>query len=150
MAPTTADLNILGRVLDLISRRASTYEAGSQTTVCWNSESGWLNSITRFQFIRKGEKPPSEIAYEYPNLHIIRRLLGPESTASVLKELVENQCLRLRDPVISDQCCVSTSLKFVTRVTSGYRSGRFFAVLAESLDDANYARPHTPKLPHLS
>jgi hypothetical protein len=95
MPPTTADLTMLEKVLELISRRTDTYETGVQTTVCWNSESGWLNSITRFQFIRKGENPPSEIAYEYPNLHIIRRLLGPESTASVLKGLVENQCLRL-------------------------------------------------------
>jgi len=55
MAPTTSE-ETLDRVLELISRRTDTYQTGVQITVCWNSDSGWLNSITKLEFVRKDEK----------------------------------------------------------------------------------------------
>lgn len=93
MTPTTADHAFLERVLELISRRASMYEIGSQTTVCWKSDSGWLNSLTKLEFIRKGENPPTEIASEYQNVNIIRRRLNTEAVTNLLKQLVDKHSL---------------------------------------------------------
>jgi hypothetical protein len=74
MAPTTAEAT-LARVVELIERRADTYESCVQTTVCWRSDSGWRNSVTKIEFTRKGEKSPAELSYEYPSIHIVRRFL---------------------------------------------------------------------------
>ena len=78
MAPTTVDHTILERVLELISRRTDTYQTGVQTTVSWSSDSGWLNSITKIEFIRKCEKPPAELTNKYQNVQIVRRVLPPD------------------------------------------------------------------------
>src|SRR5712692_7483995 len=94
MAQTTSE-ETLERVLELISRRADTYQTGVQTTVCWNSDSGWLNSITKLEFISKEEKAPAEIANKYQNIHIIRRLLTPVEVSALLKKLVEKHSLEI-------------------------------------------------------
>ncbi len=94
MAQTTSE-GTLERVLELISKRTDTYQTGVQTTVCWNSDSGWLNSITKLEFIRKNEKAPAEIVNKYQNVHIIRRLLTPVEVGALLKKLVENHSLEM-------------------------------------------------------
>src|SRR5260370_18940755 len=94
MAQATSEER-LERVLELISKRTDTYQTGVQTTVCWNSDSGWLNSITKLEFIRKNEKAPAEIVNKYQNVHIIRRLLTPVEVGALLKKLVENHSLEM-------------------------------------------------------
>src|SRR6266403_1913164 len=94
MAQPTSE-ETLERVLELISRRTDTYQTGVQTTVCWNSDSGWLNSITKLEFIHKEEKAPSEIANKYQGIQIIRRLLTPNEVTTLLKQLVEKHSLEV-------------------------------------------------------
>ncbi len=96
MAQTTNE-GTLERALELISRRTDTYQTGVQTTVCWNSDSGWLNSITKLEFIRKEEKTPAEIANKYQSIQIIRRLLTPNEVTALLKQLVEKHSLEIGD-----------------------------------------------------
>lgn len=93
MAPTTEET--LEKVLRLISQRTDTYETGVQTTVTWNTDSGWSNSITKLEFIRKSESRPAEIASKYQNVHIIRRLLTPNEVAALLKRLIEKHSLNV-------------------------------------------------------
>jgi Putative DNA-binding domain len=95
MAPTNADQAMLERVLELISRRATMYEIGSQTTVCWKSDSGWLNSITKIGFSRKGETPPVELANKYQNIQIVQRLLTADEVVAALRQLIEKHSLQL-------------------------------------------------------
>jgi hypothetical protein len=94
MAPTTNE-GTLERVLELISRRTDTYQTGMQTTVCWNSDAGWLNSITKLEFIRKDEKPPAELTSKYQSVQIIRRLLTPNEVSALLKQLAEKRSLEI-------------------------------------------------------
>ncbi len=94
MVPTTNE-GTLERVLELISQRTDTYQTGVQTTVCWNSDSGWLNSVTKLEFIRKDEKPPAESTSKYQSVQIIRRLLTPNEVAALLKRLVEKHTLEI-------------------------------------------------------
>jgi len=94
MAPVTNE-GTLERVLELISQRTGTYQTGVQTTVCWNSDSGWLNSITKLEFIRKDEKPPAELTSKYQSVQIIRRLLTTNEVADLLKQLVEKHTLEI-------------------------------------------------------
>src|SRR5260370_3944155 len=94
MAKTTNE-GTLERALELISRRTDTYQIGVQTTVCCNSDSGWLNSITKLEFIRKEEKAPAEIANKYQSIQIIRRLLTPNEVTALLKQLVEKHSLNV-------------------------------------------------------
>ncbi len=94
MAQQTSE-ETLESVLELISRRTDTYQIGVQTTVCWNSDSGWLNSITKLEFIRKEAKAPAEIANKYQSMQIIRRLLTPNEVAALLKQLVEKHSLQI-------------------------------------------------------
>src|SRR5712664_1137748 len=94
MAQATSE-ETLERVLELISRRTDTYETGVQTTVCWNSDSGWLNSVTKLEFIRKDEKPPAELTNKYQSVHLVRRLLTPDEVAVLLKQLVEKHSLNV-------------------------------------------------------
>ncbi len=93
MAPPPTTQEILDKILQLISRRADTYEIAVQTTICWNSDSGWRNSLTKLEFTRKGEKPPSEIRYEYRDVEIIRRRLTITQTSALLKVLIEEHSL---------------------------------------------------------
>ncbi len=94
MAQATSE-ETLERVLELISRRTDTYQTGVQTTVCWNSDSGWLNSITKLEFIRKEERVPAQIANKYQNVHTIRRLLTPVEVSALLKKLIEKHSLEM-------------------------------------------------------
>src|SRR5258708_3591833 len=93
MAPAPTNQEILDKVLELISRRADTYQIAVQTTICWNGDSGWRNSITKLEFIRKGEEPPSEFRYEYHSVEIIRRRLTVTEIAALLKTLIEIRLL---------------------------------------------------------
>jgi hypothetical protein len=88
MAPTPAELTVLDRVLELLSQRAQSYETGVQTTVCWKTSSGWLNLLTRLDFVRKGEEPATVVAHEYREILIIRRLLSHAEIAALIKRLV--------------------------------------------------------------
>ena len=94
MAQPTSE-ETLERVLELISRRTDTYQTGVQTTVCWNSDSGWLNSITKLEFIRKDGKPLTELANKYQSIQIFRRLLTPNKVGILLKQLVEKHSLEI-------------------------------------------------------
>src|SRR6266446_9471570 len=94
MAQTTSE-ETLERVLELISRRTDTYQTGVQTTVCWNSDSGWLNSITKLELIRKDGKPLTELANKYQSIQIFRRLLTPNKVGILLKQLVEKHSLEI-------------------------------------------------------
>src|SRR5258707_6979244 len=94
MAQPTSE-ETLERVLELISRRTDTYQTGVQTTVCWKSDSGWLNSITKLEFIRKDERPPAELTNKYQNVQIVRRLLTPNDVAALLQQLLEKHSLNL-------------------------------------------------------
>src|SRR5947199_130387 len=94
MAPTNNE-GMLERVSELISRRTDTYQTGVQTTVCWNSDSGWLNSVTKLEFIRKDEKRPAKLTSKYQSVQIIRRLLTPIEVAALLKQLVEKHTLEI-------------------------------------------------------
>src|SRR6267142_158500 len=94
MAPTTSE-ETLDRVLELISRRTDTYQTGVQITVCWNSDSGWLNSITKLEFVRKDEKPPEELTNKYQSIQIFRRHLTPNKIGTLLKQLVEKHSLEI-------------------------------------------------------
>jgi len=94
MAQPTSE-ETLERVLELISRRTDTYQTGVQTTVCWNSDSGWLNSITKLEFIRKDEKPPEELTNKYQSIQIFRRYLTPNKVGTFLKKLVEKHSLEI-------------------------------------------------------
>src|SRR5258708_27956210 len=95
MAQTTNE-GTLERALELISRRTDTYETGVQTTVCWNSDSGWLNSVTKLEFIRKDEKPPAELTNKYQSVHLVWRLLTPDEIPVLLQQLVVKHFLNLR------------------------------------------------------
>ncbi len=94
MVPTTSEAT-LARVLELIERRTDTYESGVQTSVCWRSDSGWRNSVTKLEFTRKGEKSLAELSHEYPNISIVRRLLPQKAVAGFLTDLVEKRTLKL-------------------------------------------------------
>src|SRR5712664_1444599 len=93
MAPTSADLATLCEILKLVLQRADSYETGVQTTVCWKAATGWLNAITKLEFICKGEKPPGALTHEYRNVTIVRRLLSHTEVAALLKKLVEENSL---------------------------------------------------------
>ncbi|HXX87153.1 MAG TPA: hypothetical protein VEH86_01745, partial [Candidatus Acidoferrum sp.] len=93
MAPQPTNQETLDRVLELISLRTNTYQTGVQTTICWKSDSGWLNAITKLEFIRKGEEPPSEIRHEYSKVEINRRHLTQTEFVHVLKQLVDRNLL---------------------------------------------------------
>lgn len=114
MAQATSE-ETLERVLEVISRRTDTYQTGVQTTVCWNSDFGWLNSITKLEFIRKDEKAPPELANKYQNVQIIRRLLTPVEVGALLKKLIEKHSLEMGADMKELSCDVRFSIGGRTR-----------------------------------
>ncbi len=98
MEPTSAELTVLERVLELLSKHAQSYETGVQTTVCWKTNSGWLNLLTKLEFVRRGEKPPTVVAHEYREILIIRRLLSHAEIAALVKRLVLENLLETGHP----------------------------------------------------
>jgi Schlafen, AlbA_2 len=92
MEPSPAERAILDRLLQLVSERAQFYETAVQTSACWRSASGWLHSLTRMDFGRKGQEPPATFEHEYANARIIRRLLSCDDLRALLEKLTgENQ-----------------------------------------------------------
>ena len=88
MAPTPAELTTLEGTLELLSQRSQSYEIGVQTTVCWKTSTGWLNLLTKLEFVRKGEERPAVFAHEYREIAIVRRLLSHVEIAALVKRLV--------------------------------------------------------------
>jgi len=120
MAQPTSE-ETLERVLELISRRTDTYQTGVQTTVCWNSDSGWLNSITKLEFIRKDEKPPEELTNKYQSIQIFRRYLTPNKVGTFLKKLVEKHSLEIGADTkeLSYDARFSIGVELGTRIPNG-------------------------------
>lgn len=110
MALTTAEAT-LARVLELVERRAETYEIAAQTSVCWRTDSGWRNSVTKLEFTRKGEESPAELSYEYPDINIVRRLLPLKGFAGFLTDLVEKRTLKLGTKALSYEGAFSIGSK---------------------------------------
>jgi hypothetical protein len=94
MDANSPDQTMLDTVLKLLTRREHTYETGVQTTVCGKMASGWQNLLTKVEFVCKGESLPEVLAYEYPEVVIVRRVLTGIETASFLKGLVMEHSLQ--------------------------------------------------------
>src|SRR5258708_4903390 len=92
---TPADQTTLDAILGLISQRAPSYEIGVQTTIRWKSQSGWLNAITKVDFVRKSENVPAALHYEYANLRVHRRLHKCEDVGDILRRLLGENALDL-------------------------------------------------------
>ena len=91
--PTPAEVTMLDRVLGLLSQRACSYEIGVQTTVCSKTSTGWVNSLTKLDFVKSGEDRPAVFAHEYRDVVIVRRLLTHEQIARLVRRLVEENLL---------------------------------------------------------
>lgn len=92
MVPTTSEAT-RAKVVELVAPRAATYESFVQTSVFWCSDSGWRNSLTKLEFTRKNEKPPAGLTYEYPDIHIVRRLMPAKEFTDFLARIVEKHTL---------------------------------------------------------
>ena len=64
-----------------------------QTTVCWKTNNGWVNLLTKIEFVRNGKEPPAVFAHDYPEIVIVRRLLSPEEIAVLVRRLVDENLL---------------------------------------------------------
>ncbi len=84
---------MLDGALELLSQRAQSYGTGVQTTVCWKTSPGWLNLLTKLEFVRKGEEPPDAFAHEYREIVIVRRLLSHVEIAALVRRLVAENLL---------------------------------------------------------
>jgi hypothetical protein len=87
MATTPEELKTQDRVLELLAQRTPSYETAIQTTICWRTSAGWTNSLTNLDFVRTGEEPPCAVAFEYPEVAILRRLLNHEQCAYVIQRI---------------------------------------------------------------
>jgi hypothetical protein len=90
---TPAEVTALNCALELLSQRAQSYETGVQTTVCWKTGTGWVNLLTKLDFVRKGEALPAAFAHEYREIVIVRRLLSDGEVAELVKHLVSENLL---------------------------------------------------------
>lgn len=88
---------VLGRILQLLSERAEYYETGVQTTVSSRTTSGWMNSLTKLDFVRRGEKLLPPVKHGYTNVTVLRRLLSPDEVATVLNQLSAENKLETGD-----------------------------------------------------
>jgi len=93
MTPPPAEVTMLDGALELFSQRAQSYETGVQTTVCWKASTGWVNLLTKLDFVRKGEEPPAAFAHEYREIVIVRRLLSHDEIAGLVRRLVVENLL---------------------------------------------------------
>lgn len=84
-------MTMLEGTLELLSHRSPSYQAGVQTTVCWKTSAGWLNLLTKLEFVGMEERPPAVFAHQYRDVVIIRRLLSNAEIATLIKRLaIEN------------------------------------------------------------
>src|SRR5260370_42578110 len=97
MEPPPAEQAMLDRILQLLLQRSESYETGVQTSVCFRTNTGWLNGLTKTDFVRKGQEPPATIKHEYRNVVIIRRLLAHTQLAILLNQLSAENKLELGD-----------------------------------------------------
>ena len=93
MTPTPAELTVLDHALGILSQRGQSYATGMQTTVCWKTNSGWVNLLTKIEFVRKGEERPAIFTHEYAEIVIVRRLLSSEEIAVLVRRLVDENLL---------------------------------------------------------
>jgi hypothetical protein len=93
MEGPSAEQKTLDGILRLMRKREKMYETGVQTTVSGKIASGWQNWLTKVEFVCKGEKTPQVLAYEYPEVVIVRRLLSEEEMSTWLKGLVVENSL---------------------------------------------------------
>src|SRR5260370_16888176 len=97
MEPPPAEQAMLDRILEFLLKRSESYETGGQTSVCFRTNTGWLNGLTKTDFVRKGQEPPATIKHEYRNVVIIRRLLAHTQLAILLNQLSAENKLELGD-----------------------------------------------------
>src|SRR5579863_651861 len=93
MEAPSAEQKTLDGILTLMTKREKMYETGMQTTVCGKIASGWQNWLTKVEFGCKGERPAQVLAYEYPEVVIVRRLLSDAEIGAWLKRLVVENSL---------------------------------------------------------
>ncbi len=93
MAPSAAELAVFDGAMSLLSQRGESYETGVQTSVCWKTSSGWVNLLTKLEFLRKEEHVPKVFDYRYREIVIVRRLLSPDEMAAVVKRVVGENLL---------------------------------------------------------
>jgi hypothetical protein len=95
MTPSAAELAVFDGAMSLLSQRSESYGTGVQTSVCWKTSSGWVNLLTKLEFIRKGEHAPKVLGHRYREIAILRRLLSPSEVAALVKRVVVGACLGL-------------------------------------------------------
>jgi hypothetical protein len=114
MEPSPQEKAVLDRILQLLSERAESYETGVQTTVSCRTTSGWMNSLTKMDFVRRGEKPSPPLKHVYANVVILRRLLSPDQVSTLLKQLSAENKLDTGDSI--------GSIPLETRLSIGGKS----------------------------
>ncbi len=87
MQPSPQEKAVLDRILQLLSERAECYETGVQTTVSCRTTPGWMNSLTKIDFVCRGEKPSPPLKHVYANVVILRRLLSRDEVPTLLNRL---------------------------------------------------------------
>src|SRR5215831_15225529 len=93
MTRSDAEVAVSKHALAVLSQRSESYETGVQTSVCWKTGSGWINVLTKLEFVRKGEEAPNGLAYVYHDIVIVKRLLSSAEVASVVEHLASNDLL---------------------------------------------------------
>ena len=105
---------MLDRILELLSERAESYETGVQTTVSCRTTSGWMNSLTKIDFVCRGEKPSPPLKHVYASVVILRRLLSPDQVSTLLNQLSAENKLETGDSI--------GSIPLETRLSIGGKS----------------------------
>lgn len=85
---------MLDTVLTLLDRRASSYSPGLQTTVCWRTDVGWLNCLTKIEFFYSTRNLPPPVAHEYKNIAIYRRHLPTANAEQCLRQIFAEGVLK--------------------------------------------------------
>jgi hypothetical protein len=83
----------LDRIDFLLSQRAASYELAVQTSVLGKTPAGWQNLLTKIELLRKDEEPPAPLAFEYPEVRIIRRLVPIDDVEQFLRRLIVERTL---------------------------------------------------------